>query len=147
VFYLVEIGKNRNPDILVQGGLAIFAGVIYFVVLFLPWLSGRPSAISGLVDPQDQAALAIPMILILLSIMTIFGGVIHIAGYELGIQLATLMSAITFFISVMVIIVTLFTESSEINLLLGPWICAAGAILGTLSSKLKRKLGSNDLIG
>lgn len=147
MFYLVEIGKRRNPDVLVQGGLAIFAGVIYFVVLFLPWLSGRPSAISGLADPQDQAAVAIPMILILLSIMTIFGGFLHIAGYELGIQLATLLSAITFFISVMVIIVTLFNESPEVNLLLGPWIGAAGAILGTLSSKLKRKLGSNDLIG
>jgi len=143
VFYLVETGKKRDPDVLVQGGLAIFAGVIYFIMLFLPWLSGRSSAISGLTDPQDQAAIAIPMILILLSIMTIFGGALHIVGYELGIQLATLMSAITFFISVMVIIITLFNENSEINLLLGPWICAAGAILGTLSSKLKRKLGGN----
>ncbi|MCK4222980.1 hypothetical protein KAX01_01680 [Candidatus Bathyarchaeota archaeon] len=144
---MAETGKKRNPDILVQGGLAIFAGVIYFTVLFLPWLSGRSSAISGLADPQDQAAIAIPMILILLSIMTIFGGALHIARYELGIQLATLMSAIAFFISVMVIIITLFNENLEINLLLGPWICAAGAILGTLSSKLKRKVGSNDLIG
>lgn len=143
MFYLVETGKKRDPDVLVQGGLAIFAGVIYFIMLFLPWLSGRSSAISGLTDPQDQAAIAIPMILILLSIMTIFGGALHIVGYELGIQLATLMSAITFFISVMVIIITLFNENSEINLLLGPWICAAGAILGTLSSKLKRKLGGN----
>lgn len=144
---MAETGKKQNTDILVQGGLAIFAGVIYFVVLFLPWLSGRSSAISGLADPQDQAAIAIPMILILLSIMTIFGGALHIARYELGIQLATLMSAITFFISVMVIIITLFNENLEINLLLGPWICAAGAILGTLSSKLKRKVSSNDLIG
>ena len=139
MFYLVETGKKRNPDVLVQGELSIFAGVIYFVVLFLPWLSGRSSAISGLTDPQDQVAIAIPMILILLSIMTVFGGVLHIVGYELGMQLATLMSAIAFFISVMVIIVTLFNESLEINLLLGPWICAAGAILGTLSSKLKKK--------
>lgn len=140
---MVETGKKRDPDVLVQGGLAIFAGVIYFIMLFLPWLSGRSSAISGLADPQDQAAIAIPMILILLSIMTVFGGALHIVGYELGIQLATLMSAITFFISVMVIIITLFNENLEINLLLGPWICAAGAILGTLSSKLKRKLGGN----
>ena len=144
MFWLTETGERRNPDVRVQGGVAIFAGVVYFAVLFFPWLSGESSAISGLLNPQDQAAVAIPMILIVLSIMTVFGGVIHIAGYDLGIQLVTLMSAITFFISVMVIIVTLFTESTKVSLLLGPWIGAASAIIGTLSSKLERKFNRSD---
>ena len=136
---MVETGERRNPDVLVQGGVAIIVGIIYFVVLFLPWLSGRPNAISGLGDPQDQAAVAIPMILILISIMTIFGGLIHIAGYELGIQLATFMSTIALFISVMVIIFTLYDGSPTINLLIGPWIGTAASIFGVLSSKLRRR--------
>lgn len=131
--------ERRNPDVLVQGGVSIIAGLIYFIVLFFPWLSGRPNGISGLANPQDQAAVAIPMILILLSIMTIFGGLIHIAGYELGIQLATFMSTIAFFISIMVIIFTLYGGSQTISLFIGPWICAATSILGILSSKLKRR--------
>jgi hypothetical protein len=133
------MGERRNPDVLVQGGIAIIVGLMYFVVLFLPWLSGRPNAISGLGDPQDQAALTLPMVLILLAFMTVFGGLIHIAGYELGIQLATFMSTIAFFISVMAIIVMLFGGNQEIDLLIGPWIGTAASIFGILCSKFSRR--------
>ena len=83
------------------------------------------------------------MTLIILSIMTIFGGIAHIAGYNVGIQLATVMSAIAFFISVMAIVATLATatyhEGSTLQLLIGPWIGVAGAIFGVISSRLERK--------
>ncbi|MFP3985725.1 MAG: hypothetical protein ACLFU9_07175, partial [Candidatus Bathyarchaeia archaeon] len=85
----------------------------------------------------------IPMTLILLSVLTIFGGAIHIAGYEVGIKLATFTSALVFFVAVMVIIYTLAIandlEGKTLDLLIGPWIAAAGAILGAISPKLERK--------
>ncbi len=133
---MIEREEEQTADMLVQGSAAIAAGVILFFALFLPWLSTRYTAISGLTRAEGQAAVAIPMTLILLAILTVFGGTIHILGYTVGIQLATVTSAIAFFISVMVIIVTLASASS---LLIGPWIGAAGAILGTISSKLERK--------
>lgn len=136
------IGREETADTFVQGGVAIAAGVILFAALFLPWLSTRYTAIAGLTRAEDQAAVAIPMTLILLAILTVFGGTIHILGYGVGIQLATVTSAIAFFISVMVIIVTLASASSfegrTLNLLIGPWIGAAGAIFGAISSKLER---------
>ncbi len=136
------IGREETADTFVQGGVAIAAGVILFAALFLPWLSTSYTAIAGLTRAEDQAAVAIPMTLILLAILTVFGGTIHILGYGVGIQLATVTSAIAFFISVMVIIVTLASASSfegrTLNLLIGPWIGAAGAIFGAISSKLER---------
>ncbi len=143
VFHLITLGKEQTEDILVQGSVAIAAGVIIFATLFLPWLSTDYSAISGLTRAEYPAALAIPMVLILISILTVFGGAIHILGYRIGIQIATIMSAITFFISVMVIVVTLGSvnnsEGEILTLLVGPWICAAGSIFGAISSKLERK--------
>lgn len=140
---MIDVEKEQMADILVQGGVAIAAGVILFSALFLPWLSAGKSAVSGLTQAKDQAQVAIPMTLILLAILTVFGGIIHIAGYKVGIQLATVTSAIAFFISVMVIIVTLAVADSlkgnTLNLLIGPWIGAAGAIFGAISSKLERK--------
>jgi len=140
---LVKPEKEQAADILVQGGVAIAAGIIIFAALFLPWLSTEYTAISGLTRAQDQAAVAIPMTLILLAVLTIFGGTIHIADYKVGIQLATVTSAIAFFISVMVIIITLISaenfEGQTLKLLIGPWIGAAGAIFGAISSKLERK--------
>jgi len=87
-----------------------------------------------------MAEMAVPMTLILLSILIIFGGIIHIAGYQVGIQLATLASSITFFISVMVIIISLTSSPSSValDILIGPWISAAGSIFGTISSKIER---------
>jgi hypothetical protein len=140
---LIERNKEQAADILVQGGVAITSGVIIFATLFLPWLSTRYTAIAGLVHPEDQAAVAIPMTLILLATLTVFGGTIHILGYKVGIQIATFMSAIAFFISVMVIIVTLASASAyggrTLSLLVGPWIGAAGSVFGAISSKLERK--------
>ena len=135
--------KEQAADIFVQGGVAIAAGCIIFAALFLPWLDVKENAIYGLTHAQNQAQLVIPMVLILLAILTIFGGSIHILGYRVGIQLATVASAVAFFISVMVITVTLASanglEGNTLNLLIGPWIAAAGAIFGTISSKLERK--------
>jgi hypothetical membrane protein len=140
---LIRTEKEKTADILVQGGVAIAAGIIFFAALFLPWLSIKYTAISGMAHAEDQAAVVIPMTLILLAVLTIFGGSIHILGYKVGIQLATITSAIAFFISVMVIIVTLAsannTEGNTLTLLIGPWIAAAGAIFGAISSKLERK--------
>lgn len=134
--------RKEKVDRVAQGSVAVAAGIIFVSVLFLPWLTAESSAVSGLANPRDQAAVAIPMILILLGVVTIFGGAIHIAGYEVGIQLATVMSGIAFFISVMVIIVTLMGANSSggvLSLLVGPWICAAGAIFGVISSRLERR--------
>ncbi len=121
--------------------MAIIAGVIIFTALFLPWLSTEHTALTGLANPEDQAAVAIPMTLILLAILTIFGGTIHILGYMVGIQIATFTSAISFFISVMVIIATLAGADAyggkTLNLLIGPWIGAAGSIFGAISSRLE----------
>jgi hypothetical protein len=140
---LIKSEKEQMADILVQGGVAIAAGIILFAALFLPWLSTGYTAISGLTHAKNQAAVAIPMTLIFLAILTIFGGTIHIAGYIVGIQLATISSALAFFISVMVIIITLVSaenfEGQTLNLLIGPWIGAAGAVFGAISSKLERK--------
>jgi len=140
---LIEREKEQTADIFVQGGVAIAAGCIIFAALFLPWLDVKENAIYGLTHAQNQAQLVIPMVLILIAILTIFGGTIHILGYGVGIQLATVASAIAFFISVMVITITLASandlEGNTVNLLIGPWIAAAGAIFGTISSKLERK--------
>lgn len=140
---MIGLEKEQTADILVQGGVAIAAGIILLAALFLPWLSTEQTAIAGLTQAKDQAQVAIPMTLIFLAILAIFGGIIHIAGYKVGIQIATVVSALAFFISVMVIIVTLASvesfEGQTLNLLIGPWIGAAGAIIGTISSKLERK--------
>jgi len=140
---LIEREKEQIADIFVQGGVAIAAGVIIFAALCLPWLDVKENAIYGLAHAQNQAQLVIPMVLILLAILTIFGGTIHILGYEVGIQLATITSAIAFFISVMAIIVTLANandfKENTLSLLIGPWIGAAGAIFGIISSKLERR--------
>jgi len=139
---VVEDGRKKKADRVVQGGVAIVAGMIFIVVLYLPWLSLEYSAINGLFRGEGQIAVAVPMVLILVAVITIFGGTIHVAGYEIGIQMATAMSALAFFISVMAIIVTLLdpsTTGGTLNLLVGPWICAAGAIFGAISSKLERK--------
>jgi hypothetical protein len=140
---LVDLGKERAKDAFVQGGVAIAAGVIIFTALFLPWLSTRYTAISGLTRAEDQASVAIPMTLILVSVLTVFGGTIHILGYSVGIQVATLTSAVAFFISAMVIIATLALASSfegkTLDLLVGPWIGAAGSIFGVISSKLEHR--------
>lgn len=135
--------KEQTEDIIVQGSVAIAAGVILFAALFLPWLSTEYTAIAGLTHAKDQSAVAIPMTLILLAVLTIFGGTIHILNYKVGIQIATVTSTLAFFISIMVIIVTLANadnlEGQTLNLLIGPWISAAGAIFGAISSKLERK--------
>jgi len=140
---LFDVGKERAADILVQGGVAIAAGVILFAALFLPWLTTKYTAISGMTHAENQAQLVIPLTLILLAVLIVFGGSIHILGYKVGIQLATVTSAIAFFISVMVIIVTLASannsQGSTLRLLIGPWICAAGSIFGAISSKLERR--------
>ena len=140
--WAVEDGSKKRADRFVQGSVAIIAGMIFMAVLNLPWLSLEYSAINGLFHSEDQLAVAVPMVLILFGVITIFGGVIHIAGYNIGIQMVTAISALTFFISVMVIIVTLLDPSntgSVLNLLVGPWVCAAGAIFGAISSRLERK--------
>lgn len=135
--------RDQKTDIFVQGGVAIAAGIVLFSALFLPWLAPERNAISGLSRAENQAQVAIPMTLILLAVLTIFGGVIHILSYSVGIQIATVTSAISFFISVMVIVVTLASVGDlggeTLNLLVGPWIAAAGAIFGAISSKLERK--------
>ena len=140
---MVEWGKQDAKDAFVQGGVAIAAGILIFTALFLPWLSTKYTAISGLTRPEDQASVAIPMTLILVSLLTVFGGVIHILGYRVGIQIATVTSAVAFFISVMVIIVTLASasnfEGKTLDLLVGPWIGAAGSIFGSISSKLEHR--------
>ena len=137
------LGREKGADIHVQGLVAIVAGITVFAALLLPWLTPDHSAISGMTRTRDSVKLAVPMTLIFLAILTIFGGAIHILGYKVGIQIATMTSAIAFFISVMVIIATLAgVESNDgktLNLLIGPWIGAAGAVFGALSSKLERK--------
>jgi hypothetical protein len=140
VFWLLR-EANGSSDVLVQGIVAIVSGIIVFAALFLPWL-GTNAALWGLRDARNQAQLAIPMTLILLSVLVIFGGLIHIGGYKVGIQIATVLSALAFFISVMVIVATLATAENSagttLNLLVGPWIAAAGAVFGAISSKLER---------
>ena len=132
--------SEKEADILVQGGVAIAAGVIIFAALFLPWLDAERAAIYGLTQAENQAQVVIPMTLILLSVLTIFGGAIHILKYPVGIQLTTVTSAVAFFISVMVIVVTLASAGPKtLHLLIGPWISAAGSIFGAISSKLERK--------
>lgn len=136
-----EAGGQSKADIFVQGSVAIAAGVIFFAVLFLPWLY-EGTALSGLVHPASQAALIIPMTLIILAIITIFGGAIHMAGFGVGIKLATVTSAVALFISIMAIVVTVVSATlleEAIKLLIGPWICAAGAIFGAISSTLERR--------
>lgn len=136
--------KNQTADILVQGGVAITAGIILLAALFLPWFSTKYSAITGLTQAEDQTAVVIPLTLILLAILMIFGGGIHILGYGVGIKLATVMSAIAFCICILVIIFTLAnSESFEgeiLNVLIGPWLGVAGTIFGAISSKLERKM-------
>lgn len=137
---LLERRKSRVSDIRVQGVVAIAAGIIVFSSLFFPWLSSDYTAVSGLSKVTDQAAVAVPMTVILLALLTLFGGVMHIAGYRVGIQMATITSAISFFISTMAIIVT-FAQSFEgeaLHILVGPWIGAVGSICGAISSKLER---------
>ncbi len=135
--------KDQAADALVQGGVAIAAGVMLFASLFLPWLTTKYTAIAGMTHAENQAQLVIPLTLILLAVLTFFGGGIHILGYKVGIQLATATSAIAFFISVMVIIATLAdandAQGQTLRLLVGPWICAAGSIFGAISSKLERR--------
>lgn len=140
---MIGLGKEKAKDASVQGGVAIAAGIIIFTALFLPWLSADYTAISGLTGPKSQASVAIPMTLILVSLLTVFGGAIHILGYRVGIQIATLTSTVAFFISVMAIIVTLVTssnpEGNTLDLLIGPWIGTAGSIFGSISSTLERR--------
>lgn len=132
--------KEPTEDTLVQGSVAIAAGAILFATLFLPWLSGERNAMSGLTQAADQAQLVIPMTIILLAVLVVFGGVAHVSGYQVGIQLATIASAGAFFISVMVIVVTLATASSRtLNLLVGPWVAAGAAIIGIICSKLEKR--------
>ena len=135
--------KEKTADVQVQGVVAIVSGVIMFSALLLPWLSAQYGALLGLTHAESQAAVAVPMTMIFLAVMTVFGGAIHILGYRVGMQIATLTSAIAFFISVMVIIVTLANADTHggrtISLLIGPWIGAAGAVFGTVSSKLERR--------
>lgn len=91
-------------------------------------------------EPLEQA---VPMTLVFFGLLTIFGGVIHIAGYEIGIKISTVTSTVALFISVMVIIVTLANantnEGRTLALLVGPWIGAAGGVFGVISSMLERK--------
>ena len=140
---MLKLGKEQNIDTIVQGSVAIASGIIIFAALFLPWLDHGKSAILGLTQAKSQAQLAVPMTLILLSILTIFSGTIHILGYKIGMQLAMVTSAAEFFISIMVIVVTLASADTyggrTITLLVGPWIGAAGAVFGAISSKLQRK--------
>jgi hypothetical protein len=135
--------KNQTTDVLVQGGVSITAGITLLAALLLPWLSTKYSAIIGLTQAVDQAAVVIPLTLILLATLMIFGGAIHILGYRVGIKLATVMSAIGFCISILVIVFTLaYPEKFEgkmLNVLIGPWLGVAGTIFGAISSKLERK--------
>ncbi|MFP3985771.1 MAG: hypothetical protein ACLFU9_07410, partial [Candidatus Bathyarchaeia archaeon] len=71
---LIELAEKQRSDILVQGGVAIAAGAIFLATLLFPWLSIQHSAISGLMLAKSQTAVVIPMTLILLSVLTIFGG-------------------------------------------------------------------------
>jgi hypothetical protein len=135
--------KDKTADIRVQGIVAFAAGVIICAALLLPWLSGERTAISGITQSRDRAAVAVPLTLIFLAVLTIFGGTIHCVGYKVGIKIATIASSLAFLISVLVIIATLAgadsNEGNTLNLLIGPWIGAAGAIFGALSSQLERK--------
>jgi O-antigen/teichoic acid export membrane protein len=133
----------RTADVRVQGIVAITAGIIVIAALLLPWLSSEHSALSGMNRTREPLEQVVPMTLVFLAFLTIFGGTIHIAGYKIGIKIATVTSAVALFISVMVIVVTLANananEGNTLNLLVGPWIGAAGAIFGVISSLLERK--------
>jgi hypothetical membrane protein len=135
--------EKQAADALVQGGVGIAAGIILFSALFLPWLSTEYSALSGLARAENQAAIATPLTLILLGVLTIFVGAVHILGYKVGVQICTVASALAFFISVMVIVVTLVgvesLEGEPLRFTIGPWLGAAGAIFGAVSSKLERR--------
>lgn len=135
--------KNQTVDILVQGGVAITAGIILLAALFLPWLSTSYSAITGLTQTEDPVAVVTPLTLILLAILMIFGGAIHILDYRIGIKLSTITSALAFCISILVIIFDLTNserfEGKILNVLIGPWVGVAGTIFGAISSKLERK--------
>ena len=139
------LGKEREKaaDIRVQGLVAIAAGVVVFAALFLPWLSAEHTAISGITQSTDKAAVAVPLAQIFFAVLVIFGGSVHCVGYRIGIKVATVASVFAFFTSVMVIVVTLTEADSHggetLRLLIGPWIGAAGAVFGALSSKLERR--------
>ncbi len=135
------LGKEKKADIRVQGTVAMVAGIIILAALFLPWLD-QGNTIYTLTRVRNPALAAI-LTLILLAILTIFGGAIHIAGYKIGIQITTIASVTAFFITILVIITTIANadniEGRTLNLLIGPWVAAAGAIFGAISSKLERK--------
>ncbi len=135
--------KEKTTDVRVQGIVAIAAGIIVITALLLPWLSPEHSALLGMNRTKEPLEQVVPMTLVFLSFLTIFGGTIHIAGYKIGIKITTVASAVAFFISVMVIVVTIANvstnEGKTLNLLVGPWIGAAGAIFGVISSMLERK--------
>lgn len=134
--------EKQTVDILVQGVVSIAAGAMLIGALFLPWLSVKHSAITGLTQTEDQVAVVVALVQILLATLIIFGGTIHMLGYKVGIKLATVMSATACCISVLVIIFTLANpedfEGKILNVLIGPWLAVAGAIFGTISSKLER---------
>ncbi len=133
--------KEKKADILVQGTVAIAAGIIILASLCLPWLD-QGNTIFTLIRVRNPALAAI-LTLILLAVLTIFGGAIHITGYKIGIQITTIASITAFFITILVIITTIANadnvEGRTLNLLIGPWVAAAGAIFGAISSKLERK--------
>lgn len=135
--------KEKTTDVRVQGVVAIAAGIIVIMALLLPWLSPEHSALLGMNRTKEPLEQVVPMTLVFLAFLTIFGGTIHIAGYKIGIKITTVASAVAFFISVMVIVVTIANvdtnEGKTLNLLVGPWIGAAGAIFGVISSMLERK--------
>jgi hypothetical membrane protein len=140
---LAIFDEKQAADALVQGGMAIVAGIILLAALSLPWLSTDYSALSGLARAENQAAIATPLTLILLGVLIVFGGAVHILGYKVGIQVCTFASALAFFISIMVIIITLAgvesLEGEPLSFTIGPWLGATGAIFGAISSKLERR--------
>ena len=135
--------KEKTTDIRVQGIVAIASGIIVIGALLLPWLFPEHSALLEMNRTTEPLGQVVPMTLVFLAFLTVFGGTIHIAGYKIGIKVTTVASAVVFFICVMVIVVTIANvdanKGQTLSLLVGPWIGAAGAIFGVISSMLERK--------
>lgn len=136
--------RRENLDRVIQGDICVSAAIISLLSLFLPWLNNTESTFSGfdinLVFTPSMRPFV--MLIPILALLTLFGGILHLAGYTPGKKiistspligiLLTLAFAFSFWIP------SLYQANVPFDLNWGAIVYIYGSIMSAVSGKLER---------
>lgn len=137
--------RGQPTDRIVQANVCVAAGLIVLLSLFLPWLRIGESSVLGL----NVGMVFVPfvrsfsMFLPIFGLLTISGGFLYIAGYDLSKKVIIISSDLALFLSLVLTFLLSFDVfrqgSVSFTVDWGPWVCIFGSIMGVIGGMLKRR--------